>query len=158
MATNTTDVMAEHWLEAEAFRLHPDRPNGKNGGENGVERDTSTLALAPLVDKIAYGFARSLVVALKELENHIAGETRKVGESVGRRLDTLQASFQDLTGAVSEQRALNLAVQEQCQRLEAATVLRVTLSVDHRPVDGATAARWMAALVDLLERPVRILS
>ena len=122
MATNTTDVMAEHWLEAEAFRLHPDRPNGKNGGENGVERDTSTLALAPLVDKIAYGFARSLVVALKELENHIAGETRKVGESVGRRLDTLQASFQDLTGAVSEQRALNLAVQEQCQRLEAATV------------------------------------
>ena len=121
MATNTTDVMAEPWLEAEAFRLHPDRPNGKNGGENGVERDTSTLALAPLVDKIAYGFARSLVVALKELENHIAGETRKVGESVGRRLDTLQASFQDLTGAVSEQRVLNLAVQEQCQRLEAAT-------------------------------------
>jgi pyruvate dehydrogenase E2 component (dihydrolipoamide acetyltransferase) len=43
-------------------------------------------------------------------------------------------------------------------RLEVATVLRMTLSVDHRPVDGATAARWMAALVDLLERPVRILS
>ena len=43
-------------------------------------------------------------------------------------------------------------------RLEVATVLRLTLSVDHRPVDGATAARWMAALVDLLERPVRILS
>jgi pyruvate dehydrogenase E2 component (dihydrolipoamide acetyltransferase) len=43
-------------------------------------------------------------------------------------------------------------------RLEAATVLRMTLSVDHRPVDGAIAARWMAALVDLLERPVRILS
>jgi pyruvate dehydrogenase E2 component (dihydrolipoamide acetyltransferase) len=43
-------------------------------------------------------------------------------------------------------------------RLEAATVLRVTLSVDHRPVDGATAARWMAAFVDLLERPVRILA
>jgi pyruvate dehydrogenase E2 component (dihydrolipoamide acetyltransferase) len=43
-------------------------------------------------------------------------------------------------------------------RLEAATVLRMTLSVDHRPVDGAIAARWMAALVALLERPVRILS
>jgi len=37
-------------------------------------------------------------------------------------------------------------------------VLRVTLSVDHRPVDGATAAQWMAAFVGLLERPVRILS
>src|SRR5579859_940676 len=121
MATNTTEIMAEHWLEAEGFRPHPDRPNGKNGGENGAERDTSTLALAPLVDKIAYGFARGLVVALKELENHIASETRKVGESVGRRFDTLQASFQDLTGAVAEQRAMSVAVQEQCQRLEAAT-------------------------------------
>jgi pyruvate dehydrogenase E2 component (dihydrolipoamide acetyltransferase) len=43
-------------------------------------------------------------------------------------------------------------------RLEAATVLRVTLSVDHRPVDGAVAARWMSTFVGLLERPVRILS
>src|SRR4051812_23869251 len=43
-------------------------------------------------------------------------------------------------------------------RLEVATVLRVTLSVDHRPVDGAVAARWMSAFVALLERPVRILS
>jgi pyruvate dehydrogenase E2 component (dihydrolipoamide acetyltransferase) len=43
-------------------------------------------------------------------------------------------------------------------RIEAATVLRVTLSVDHRPVDGAVAARWMSAFVALLERPVRILS
>jgi pyruvate dehydrogenase E2 component (dihydrolipoamide acetyltransferase) len=38
-----------------------------------------------------------------------------------------------------------------------ATVLRVTLSVDHRPVDGATAARWMAAFLALLESPLRIL-
>jgi pyruvate dehydrogenase E2 component (dihydrolipoamide acetyltransferase) len=43
-------------------------------------------------------------------------------------------------------------------RLEVGTVLRVTLSVDHRPVDGAIAARWMAAFVSLLERPVRILA
>jgi pyruvate dehydrogenase E2 component (dihydrolipoamide acetyltransferase) len=43
-------------------------------------------------------------------------------------------------------------------RLEVATVLRVTLSVDHRPVDGVIAARWMSAFVSLLERPVRILS
>jgi pyruvate dehydrogenase E2 component (dihydrolipoamide acetyltransferase) len=43
-------------------------------------------------------------------------------------------------------------------RVEVATVLRVTLSVDHRPVDGAVAARWMSAFVALLERPVRILS
>ena len=38
-----------------------------------------------------------------------------------------------------------------------ATVLRVTLSVDHRPIDGAIAARWMEAFVALVEEPLRIL-
>jgi pyruvate dehydrogenase E2 component (dihydrolipoamide acetyltransferase) len=42
--------------------------------------------------------------------------------------------------------------------LGVATVLRVSLSVDHRPVDGATAARWMAAFLALLESPLRILA
>jgi pyruvate dehydrogenase E2 component (dihydrolipoamide acetyltransferase) len=43
-------------------------------------------------------------------------------------------------------------------RLEVATVLRLTLSVDHRPVDGVVAAQWMAAIVTLLEHPARILA
>jgi pyruvate dehydrogenase E2 component (dihydrolipoamide acetyltransferase) len=37
-------------------------------------------------------------------------------------------------------------------------VMRLTLSVDHRPVDGVVAAQWMKALVELLEHPVRILA
>lgn len=37
-------------------------------------------------------------------------------------------------------------------------VLSVTLSVDHRPVDGAMAARWMRELMSLLERPALILA
>ena len=43
-------------------------------------------------------------------------------------------------------------------RLEVATVLRLTLSVDHRPVDGVVGARWLAALTSLLEHPARILA
>jgi len=42
-------------------------------------------------------------------------------------------------------------------RLRVGTVMSVTLSVDHRPIDGAVAAQWMAAFVSLLEEPVRIL-
>ena len=42
--------------------------------------------------------------------------------------------------------------------VQAARVMRLTLSVDHRPVDGVAAARWMSALVDLLEHPARILA
>jgi pyruvate dehydrogenase E2 component (dihydrolipoamide acetyltransferase) len=41
--------------------------------------------------------------------------------------------------------------------LAVATVTHVTLSVDHRPVDGATAAQWMQVFVELLENPARIL-
>lgn len=36
-------------------------------------------------------------------------------------------------------------------------VMRVTLSVDHRPVDGAVAARWLGAFRGLVEHPIRIL-
>ncbi|SFN83187.1 dihydrolipoamide acetyltransferase family protein [Mycetocola miduiensis] len=42
-------------------------------------------------------------------------------------------------------------------RPEVRSVMRCTLSVDHRAVDGAPAARWAAALQQLLENPVRIL-
>jgi len=41
--------------------------------------------------------------------------------------------------------------------VRAATVMHLSVSVDHRPVDGVVAARWMAELVALLEDPVRIL-
>lgn len=37
-------------------------------------------------------------------------------------------------------------------------VMTLTLSVDHRPVDGVIAARWLAELTGLLERPVRLLA
>ena len=36
----------------------------------------------------------------------------------------------------------------------ARTALHLTVSVDHRPVDGAIAAEWMRALVDVLEHPL----
>jgi pyruvate dehydrogenase E2 component (dihydrolipoamide acetyltransferase) len=42
-------------------------------------------------------------------------------------------------------------------RLVVGTVMRVTLAVDHRPVDGATAAEWMRAFTGLLEHPAQIL-
>jgi pyruvate dehydrogenase E2 component (dihydrolipoamide acetyltransferase) len=38
------------------------------------------------------------------------------------------------------------------------SVMRVVLSVDHRPVDGATAARWMSQFVTVVENPVLILA
>ena len=78
------------------------------------------LALAPLVDKLAQSLAKVLVVAMRELEDHVASETRKVGHSVGERLDAIQTSVQELAEGVSEQRSLGESVQDQCHQLAAA--------------------------------------
>jgi pyruvate dehydrogenase E2 component (dihydrolipoamide acetyltransferase) len=37
------------------------------------------------------------------------------------------------------------------------SVMHVVLAVDHRPVDGTVAARWLQVLVRLLEEPIRLL-
>jgi pyruvate dehydrogenase E2 component (dihydrolipoamide acetyltransferase) len=42
-------------------------------------------------------------------------------------------------------------------RLAVATVLRATLSADHRVIDGALAAEWMAAFVAAVEQPLQLL-
>jgi pyruvate dehydrogenase E2 component (dihydrolipoamide acetyltransferase) len=41
--------------------------------------------------------------------------------------------------------------------LAVATVMRCTLSVDHRAVDGALAARWLAAFTARMENPLAAL-
>ncbi len=94
------------------------------------------FSLAPLVNKIAYGLARGLVVAMKELENHISSETRKVGDAVDRRLETIQTSLQGLSDFVAEQRSTNSAVDGRLQEL--AVGLRET---DARHEAGMEALR-----------------
>jgi pyruvate dehydrogenase E2 component (dihydrolipoamide acetyltransferase) len=42
-------------------------------------------------------------------------------------------------------------------QLTVATVMTVTLSADHRVVDGAIAAEWMAAFVSRVENPITML-
>src|SRR5689334_19600526 len=80
------------------------------------------FVLAPLVDKIAYGIARGLVTAVKELELHIASETRRVADAVDRRLDTLQISMQDLAKFVAEQRTTNDSARDQLEQLTISAV------------------------------------
>ena len=41
--------------------------------------------------------------------------------------------------------------------LAVATLMTVTLSADHRVLDGAVAARWLAAFASVIERPLRLL-
>ena len=43
-------------------------------------------------------------------------------------------------------------------QIQVRQVLRLTLSIDHRAVDGATGARFLAQLKDVLEQPLRIVA
>lgn len=43
-------------------------------------------------------------------------------------------------------------------KLKAGTVMRVTLSVDHRPIDGALAAEWLRVFISSVENPLQILA
>ncbi len=57
--------------------------------------------------------------------------------------------------AVGEVRKEPVATKKGGVRL--GSVMRLTLSVDHRPIDGATAAQWMRAVLEALEQPIRLL-
>ena len=55
-------------------------------------------------------------------------------------------------GAITPQ-----AVETETGELELARCLTVVLSADHRPVDGALAAQWLAQFKSLIENPLQIL-
>lgn len=55
-------------------------------------------------------------------------------------------------GAVREEPAVRKG------KVRVRRVMTVTLSVDHRPIDGVTAARWMQAFTALLEDPAQVLA
>jgi pyruvate dehydrogenase E2 component (dihydrolipoamide acetyltransferase) len=42
-------------------------------------------------------------------------------------------------------------------KVKVRTAVELVLSVDHRAIDGALAAQWMAALVEAIEQPMRLL-
>jgi chromosome segregation ATPase len=121
MGTNGTDIAAPPDRTPLRKRVLDSRPADREYERSLSEPDPALtdedFALAPLVDKIAWGIARGLVVAVKELEQHIATETRKVGDTVDHRLDLFQVALDDLSKFVGEQRGTNAAVQGQLQEL-----------------------------------------
>jgi len=42
-------------------------------------------------------------------------------------------------------------------KVRARSMIHVILSIDHRPIDGATAAQWMQAFLEVLEHPMHLL-
>src|SRR5271163_3164417 len=100
MGTNGTDGAVHLMLEEQSFGIER-----ANGSLDQVETGND-FEFAPLVNRIAFGIARELAAAIKQLEDHVGGEARRLGEAVERRLESLQVT--------------NRAVQDQLQQLTTA--------------------------------------
>lgn len=116
----------------------------------GVDRLTLTELAAATGDAIARAKARRLQ------QSELEGGTITV-TNLG------MLGIEDFSAVINPPQAAILAVGAARPeavvtdgRIEAATVMRVTLSIDHRPVDGATAAEWLRVFLGLLESPTQI--
>ncbi len=124
-----------------------------------------------LVTPVVRGVAGLAISALARTSADLAGRARdgrlRQNELEGGSLTVTNLGVfgtEEFTAVINPPQAAILAVGAAREEavvtdgaLAVATVLRVALSVDHRPVDGALAARWMAHFLGLLEAPVRIL-
>jgi pyruvate dehydrogenase E2 component (dihydrolipoamide acetyltransferase) len=126
-----------------------------NGLVTPVVRGVQRLTVSALADRSAGLVARARDGRLRQDE--LEGGTLTV-TNLG------VFGTEDFSAVINPPQAAILAVGAARQEavatdgeLGVATVLRVTLSVDHRPVDGALAARWTAHFLGLLEAPLRIL-
>ncbi len=115
MEANGTGSAAQLVCEEEE---NPDveQPDRGQGDAEAVDHPV----FAPLVNRIATSIARELTAALQELDDHIAMEARRVGESVERRIDPLTAELAELARFAQEQRPINDLVQQQVRQFEAA--------------------------------------
>jgi len=171
MATNGLEIAADHIpapappdvallrsRTLEGRSLDADHARTEIAAE--AAKTAQDFVLAPLVDKIAYGISRGLATAIKELEHHIAGEAKKVGDAVDRRLDALQASMQEVARFVTDQHSTNSAFQGQLQELS--LYLRETAAQQaaavaaQREADALRKAE-MAALSQLLSDRIEAL-
>ena len=133
----------------------------------GIAVDTEHGLLVPVLrDAGALGVA-GLAARVRDLAERARGRRLRPEELEGGSITVTNLGMfgvERFSGVINPPHAAILAVGAVREEpvvvdgaLAVGRVLRLTLTVDHRPVDGALAARWLAVLVELLEHPVRLL-
>jgi pyruvate dehydrogenase E2 component (dihydrolipoamide acetyltransferase) len=149
--TWTPDAVRRHSTVDVAVAVATDR-----GLVTPVVRDVGSLTATALAASIAdlAGRARTGKLKQEELEGGSISVTN-LGmygvEEFAAIINPPQAAILAV-GAIREEPVVEHGA------IVPGTVMSLTLSVDHRPVDGVIAARWLAVLVDLLQHPARILA
>jgi len=121
-----------------------------------VLRDVASRTVSSIARAAADLTERARAGALRQDE--LEGGTITVSNLGGHGTEEFTAVLNPPQAAILAVGAARKEAVVDGDALAVATVLHVTLTVDHRPVDGALAARWMAAFLALLEDPLRILA
>jgi pyruvate dehydrogenase E2 component (dihydrolipoamide acetyltransferase) len=124
--------------------------------------------MTPVVRDVESLTATALAASVRDLVERARGGLLKQGDLDGGSIAVTNLGMygvEEFAAIINPPQAAILAVgaarDEPVVENDAVVpgkVITVTLSVDHRPVDGVLAAQWMAVLVGLLEHPVRLLA
>ncbi|HEX3931044.1 MAG TPA: dihydrolipoamide acetyltransferase family protein [Nocardioides sp.] len=120
-----------------------------------VVRDAASLTVRAIADRIRDLAGRARAGSLKQTE--LEGGSLCVTNLGSYGVEEFAAIINPPQAAILAVGAVREEPVVADGTVVAARVMRVTLSVDHRPVDGVLAAEWLATLVELLESPVRLL-
>jgi len=143
MAANGTDGAIHLMVEEEGFGMG--RFNGSQDASQDHAGTADEFQFAPLVNRIAFGIARELAAAVKQLEDHVGSEVRRLGEGVERRLDSLQTDLRDqLQQLTTADAGLWEANSRQAAELE-------TLRTEARDFSNAVSGRFDATMSALQE-------
>jgi pyruvate dehydrogenase E2 component (dihydrolipoamide acetyltransferase) len=119
-----------------------------------IVRGADLLSLAQIAQHSAQLAQRARDGALKREE--ITGGTFTVSNLGMYGLDSFDAIINPPQVAILAVGAVRERAVVQAGALVAAPVMTLTLSADHRVVDGAVAAQFLASLAELLENPSRL--
>jgi pyruvate dehydrogenase E2 component (dihydrolipoamide acetyltransferase) len=120
-----------------------------------VLRQVDEMGLAQVADKAADLASRARAGALRQEE--LEGGALSVTNLGMFGTERFTAIINPPQSAILAVGAARQEPHVHRGKLIVATRMHLTLSVDHRPIDGALAAQWMKVLMELLEEPVRLL-
>jgi len=120
-----------------------------------VVRNVSALTVTALAAQVQDLAARARDGKLKQVE--LEGGTISVTNLGMYGVEDFAAIINPPHAAILAVGAVREEPVVQGGALVVGKTIKVTLSVDHRPVDGVAAAQWLKAFVDLVEHPVRSL-
>nr|WP_042178698.1 dihydrolipoamide acetyltransferase family protein [Kibdelosporangium sp. MJ126-NF4]CEL13348.1 Dihydrolipoamide acetyltransferase component of pyruvate dehydrogenase complex [Kibdelosporangium sp. MJ126-NF4]CTQ99038.1 Dihydrolipoamide acetyltransferase component of pyruvate dehydrogenase complex (EC 2.3.1.12) [Kibdelosporangium sp. MJ126-NF4] len=130
---------------------------------------TDTGLVTPVLTDVAGRTVTSVAEQTRDLAERARAGTLRQDELTGGTLTVTNLGahgVEDFTAVLNPPHTAILAigaarkasVVRADDRVSVATVVSCTLTVDHRPVDGAVAARWLAVFTDAVRHPLRIVA